>query len=165
MYHNKRYVYKFYSSKTDLNYIVLADEHAYNFFAIKFYVQRDRKLDYKYSRVVNKGDVSNILVTVSKCIVMLLKRFPNASFGFIGSRTIDYSGMRVEKKEKNQRFNIYSHHIPAIIGEKTFKHRAFKESSSYLLLNRINPDLTQLERNIIKEVQKTYPSLLNYNIT
>lgn len=162
--HEKRYVYKFFSIKTKLHYVIYADYHENDFFAIKFYSKKDRKSARKYSNVINKGDVSNILVTCAKTIPELLKIYPNASFGFIGARTIDSRVNKVEGYKKNQRYRLYSYHIPQLIGNKTFLHKSYKNVSSYILLNKKNENLENLEESIVKIVTETYPDLLNVQI-
>ena len=159
--HEKRYVYKFFSIKTKLHYIVFADYHVHDFIAVKFYAKKDRKSNRKYSNVINKGDVANILITCAKCIPELLKIHPTASFGFIGARTIDVKSDKVEGYKTNQRFRLYKYHIPQLIGDKTFLHKSFPNASSYILLNRKNLDLKKTEKQIKSMVCNTYPDLLN----
>lgn len=162
--HLRSYVYTFRSPKTKLNYVLTADLHKNDFFAIKFYAKKDKKNDNRYSKVINKGDVGNILVTCAKAIPMLLELFPNASFGFIGSRTIDFYANKVEGYDNNQRFRLYTYHVPQLIGYETFEHRAYYEASSYVLLNKKISDLNQLEINIRNMIINTYPNILDINI-
>lgn len=109
--HIKTYVFKFRSKKTKFHYIVRAELHELDFFAIKFYAKRHRKSDRKYQIVVNKGDVAGVVVTAAKVIPYLLRLFPKASFGFFGSRTFDTRSNRLEPLQNNQRFKLYSEHI------------------------------------------------------
>jgi hypothetical protein len=159
--HELRYVFKFFSQKTRLHYIVYADYHEHDFFGIKFYAKKDRKSNRKYSNIVNKGDVSKILITCAKSIPELLKIYPKASFGFIGARSIDYKAKKVEGYKANQRFRLYTYHIPQLIGDRTFLHKSFPNASSYILLNRKNEDLEKVEKSIKNTVCNTYPDLLN----
>ena len=144
-YHLKSFVFKFHSSKNKLHYIVRAEYHRHDFFAIKFYAKKDRRSDNKYSKVVNKGDVAGVLVTSASVIPYLLKEYPNASFGFMGSRTIDSKSLKVESYINNQRYRLYKYHLPQLIGDETFKHIAFENSSAYALLNKKNADLVSYE--------------------
>lgn len=157
----KSYVYKFHSPKTKLNYVLTADLHEGDFFAIKFYAKKDKKSNNRYSKVINKGDVSNILVTCATTVPVLLKKFPNASFGFIGSRTIDNKSNKIEGSGDNQRFRVYTYHIHQLIGDITFKHIAYKEASSYILLNKKSDNLNVLENRIKDMIVRTYPNILN----
>jgi len=63
-------------------------------------------------KLFNKGDVGNILMTCVKVIPLLLNDYPEASFGFIGSRTVDEISRKVESFINNQRFRIYRQLIP-----------------------------------------------------
>ncbi|WP_204344333.1 hypothetical protein [Psychroserpens algicola] len=159
--HEYRYVYKFFSSVTKLHYIIYCDLHAYDFIAVKFYAKIHKASPRKYSIVVNRGDVANILITCAKAIPELLIKHPNASFGFIGARTIDVESEKVEGYKKNQRFRLYTYHIPQLIGDKTFMHKSYPNASSYVLINRNNSDLKKLEKSIKSMVCSTYPDLLN----
>ena len=57
-------IYKFYSPVTKYFYVVRAEYHEEDVFGIKFYCKKDRGDVLKYSKIVNKGDVGNILLPV-----------------------------------------------------------------------------------------------------
>ena len=156
-------MYKFFSEKTRLHYIIYADYHQFDFIALKFYAKKDRKSSRKYSNIINKGDVGNILTTCAKCIPELLKIYPNASFGFVGARTIDVETDKIEGYKTNQRYRVYKYHIPQLIGNKTFLHKSFPNASAYALINK-NNDVTTLEEKIKNMICDTYPDLLNFNL-
>ncbi|MCM4170064.1 hypothetical protein DHD32_01120 [Arenibacter sp. TNZ] len=163
--HLKTYVYKFFSPETKLQYVLTAEYYDYDFFAIKFYAKKDRRSDSKYSKVINKGDVANILVTCANLVPILLADFPNASFGFIGSRTIDVYAAKVEGYSDNQRFRLYCYHIPQLIGHKNFEHRSYTNVSAYMLLNKKNESTKDLEKSIRVMIINTYPNILNITST
>jgi hypothetical protein len=163
--HLKSFVFKFFSTKNKLHYIIRAEYHKNDFFAIKFYAKKDRKSENKYSKVTNKGDVASILVSSAKAIPYLLKEFPNASFGFIGSRTIDTKTQKVENYINNQRYRLYKYHLPQLIGNETFKHIAFKNSSAYALLNNNQEDLIIYEQKLKKMLINTYNDIVSGNLT
>lgn len=103
--HKKTYIFKFFATNIKESYVVRAEKHDNDFFAVKFYAKRHRKSDRKYSILMNKGDVSNILITCAKVIPEILDRFPAASFGLIGSRTIDRYSNKIESYINNQLIN------------------------------------------------------------
>jgi hypothetical protein len=144
-----------------LHYVIYADYHEQDFFAVKFYAKKDRRSSRKYSNIINKGDVANILITCAKSIPELLKIYPKASFGFIGARTIDVKSGKVEGYKMNQRYRLYKYHIPQLIGDKTFLHKSYPNTSAYILINRKNIDLNKTERLIKSNIVNTYPDLLN----
>ena len=158
--HLKSYIFKFFSEKNKLHYVVRAEYHKHDFFAVKFYAKKDRKSDRKYNIVTNKGDVANILITCAKSIPYLLQLFPGASFGFIGSRTVDFSSEKVEGFVNNQRFRLYNYHLPQLIGNETFFHVSFRTASSYALINKTNKDMEKYKEFVKQMVIDTYDEIL-----
>ena len=152
-------IYKFYSPKTKLIYIINADYHEHDVFAIKFYTKQHKHSKNKFSIITNKGDVTNILISCSKVIPILLGGYPNASFGFCASRTIDKLSKKIENFSVNQRFRIYRNFISALFGTKTFQHYEYTQISSYLLINKGNENVETAERNIVKMFSQTYVEL------
>ena len=131
--HEFTYVYKFHSPITGYHYIVRAEYHTEDVFAIKFYCKKDRHSEYKYSKLINKGDVGNILKTCVKLIPILLEKYPKASFGFVGSRTLDKASRKVEGYDANQRFRVYRYMTGATLGTVTFEHIEYPEINSVLI--------------------------------
>lgn len=134
-----------------------------DFFAIKFYAKKDRKSLRKYQNVINKGDVSGVVVTAAKAIPYLLNDFPNASFGFFGSRTLDKKSRTLEPIKNNQRFKLYRYHIPQLIGSKTFQHYSYENGSAYSLINRNVGDINKYEKKIRAKLVYDYPDLTFVN--
>lgn len=157
-------VFKFYSPVTKLWYILIADYHNGDVFAVKFYAKMHRKSDFKYSKIINKGDLGNILITCLKIIPLLMKDYPNASFGFIGSRTYDKVSKKLENYKRTQRFNIYRDLVQKKIGTKTFEHFEYEEISGYLLINRNNGVSILHKEALLKTMfANTYTNLLDVN--
>jgi hypothetical protein len=154
-------IYKFRSPITRYAYILHADYHEEDVFALKFYAQKDSKDDYKYSRITNKGDVFNILITCLRVVPVILQDYPTASFGFIGSRTIDRASGTVEDYQNTQRFRVYCGIVAGTIGEQTFAHYTYEEVSGYLLINRAAPDIDAKEQLISRMFSATYNELPN----
>lgn len=94
-------------------------------FALKFYAQKDSKSDFKYSHIINKGDVYNILLTCLKAVPIILEKYPGASFGFIGARTVDPVSKRVEGFSYTQLTRIYTKIVEQKIGFETFAHLSY----------------------------------------
>ena len=155
------YIYKFRSPATKYYYVLRADYHAENVFAVKFYAQQHKHSDYKYSKLTNKGDVIRILITCLSVIPPLLDEFPGASFGFIGSRTIDKVSRRVEGFNRTQRFRVYRKIVNETIGPDTFEHFEYPDISGYLLINRDSENIEEKERILIRMFSDTYENLLD----
>ena len=154
-------IYKFHSPVTGYHYILRAEYHKEHVFALKFYAQKDSKSDYKYSQIVNKGDVFNILITCLKVVPIILTDYPDVSFGFIGARTIDRASNRVENYDNTQRFRIYTSIVEGTIGFATFAHFTYQEISGYLLINLKQGNSEMKEQILINMFMNTYPGLLN----
>lgn len=150
-------VYKFFSPVTRYFYILRADYHEDDFFAIKFYCKKDRRSDNRYSKIINKGDIGNIIITCAKIVPFLLIDYPNASFGIAGARTIDPLSKTIETYDNNQRFRLYI--TPKKIGQKTFAHFTYKEISGYLLINRKSSNIIRKERELRKMLVTTYSQI------
>lgn len=159
--HEFTYIYKFRSSVTGYNYILRADYHNEDVFGIKFYAQPHKHSDLKYSKITNRGDVPNILVSCLSVVPILLAQHPKASFGFIGSRTVDKASQRVEGHQNTQRYRIYKKLVKEKIGELTFEHVDYEQLSGYLLLNRAAGDLQIKESAIVDMFTETYNNLLD----
>lgn len=159
--HRATFVYKFYSPVTRYHYIVRAEHHDGDVFAIKFYCKKDRKSDFKYAKIINRGDLGNIIMTCARVIPLLLKQFPNASFAFAAARSVDFRNKLIENIECTQRYKLYAYMIPVKFGEITFQHIAFEKASCYILHNR----KSILAIAEIEEMFKaTYPSLVEWHL-
>ncbi|RDB03480.1 hypothetical protein [Runella aurantiaca] len=158
--HEYTLVFKFFSPVTKLHYIIRADYHKGDVFAIKFYCKQHRRSDRKYSIIINKGDIGNIFVTCIKVIPYILIYYPNASFGISGARTLDKKGM-VEDYKNNQRYRIYKELIPTKIGRLTFEHIEYEHVSSYLLVNRNCTDIQKTEKEIKQMFCNSYTDLFD----
>lgn len=159
--HEFTYIYKFYSPITGYKYIIRADYHKEDVFAIKFYAQPHKHSDLKYSKITNRGDVPNILVSCLSLVPILLVNHPNASFGFIGSRTVDKASQRVEGHQNTQRYRIYKELVREKIGKLTFEHVDYQALSGYLLINRSVISLKDKEAAILNMFADTYNNLLD----
>lgn len=159
--HKFTLVYKFFSPVTRYFYILRADYHEGDVFAIKFYCKKDRHSLFKYSKIVNRGDLGNIIITCFKVVPLLLKSYPSASFGFAAARSIDEKTKKVEFYTKNQRFEIYRYISPLKFGMITFAHFEYEAISSYILVNRSCPDIDAKEREIVNMLSDTYNTLLD----
>lgn len=131
-------VYRFKSTETKLTYLIRAEYHSEEVFGIKFYAKAHQKSSRKYSLLTNKGHALRIFITCASIVPKLLKTYPTASFGLIGSRLIDEQNKEIESPNQNIRYRIYHRLIQDLFGYQTFAHFAYPEISGYLLLNRVN---------------------------
>lgn len=94
-------------------------------------------------------------------VPILLANHPEASFGFIGSRTVDKASQRVEGHQNTQRYRIYKELVKEKIGSLTFEHVDYQALSGYLLLNRSAINLKAKESAILTMFAETYNNLLD----
>ena len=154
--HKFTLVYTFFSPVTKYKYVVRADYHEEDVFAVKFYCKKDKRSDFKYSKVINRGDVGNILISCLLVIPVILKQYPTASFSFIGAPTLDSSSEKLERAVQNQRYRIYAFVAAKRIGTLLFSHKKYPHISGYLLLNNACENLVQKEAAIKAMFQRTY---------
>lgn len=155
------YIYKFFSPDTKLRYVLRAEYHTGDVFAIKFYNKAPRRSVFKYNIIVNRGYCLSILNTCLQVLRYLLVDFPEANFVLSSSRTVDLTNSRLltEDLKENQRFRIYKNFIQTRIGIGTFTHLFYSDISSYLLINNRNNDVRLKEQEILDMLQKTYENL------
>ena len=153
-------IYTFFSSKTKLKYVIRAEYHSEDVFVVKFYCKAHRKSNHKYSKITNRGDVLNILVTNAKVIPDLLKKYPEASFGFTGSRSIDFRSNTIEGYQKNQRYRVYCNIVQTLIGSVTFTHFAYENISGYMLINNKH-DIAAKKKYLEKMFIENYSEIHN----
>lgn len=132
------YVYKFFSPVTGYNYVIRAEYHANDVFAVKFYCKKDRSSIFRYSKIINKGDLGNIMMTCVKVVPILLKQYPIASFCLAASRSVDLEYETEENYTMSQRYKLYCYMIPKKFGFETFEHFAYDNISCYLLRNKMS---------------------------
>lgn len=155
------YIYKFYCSELKLHYIIRAEYHSEDVFAVKFYCKNQRKSEYKYNKIINKHSYSSVIKIFETCLYIvpeLLKEYPNCNFAIVSSPTIDISTSKklTEDIVKNQRFRIYTKFLQDRIGNEIFTHFMYEDISSYLLVNNNNPDVFKKELSIKKMFENTY---------
>ena len=155
--HLSTHIFTFYSSSNGLKYVINLEEYKEELFAIKFYPKCLRKSDYKYNTIINKGDVINVLMTCASVIPYILRMNINASFGFVGSRTIDAAKNKfIEDFSVNKRYRIYSNLIKQVIGDQTFVHIEYERISGYLLINKRFNSITTKEKKIKLMLNEIY---------
>ena len=156
--HQFSLIFKFFSPVTCYHYIVRAEYHTNHFFAIKFYCKKDRKSDFKYSKIVNRGDLGNILATSASVIPSLLVQFPKVSFVFAAARSVGRKNKPLEGYSLTQRFRLYAYLMPLRFGPETFEHISYPNISCYMLYHKNAPKQRLEIEDILAE---TYDGLLN----
>ncbi|MEX2484028.1 MAG: hypothetical protein WED10_05705 [Brumimicrobium sp.] len=159
--HIYSYLYRFVSTDNGLTYILRAEYHKGDVFGIKFYAKPHAKSKKKYSLLTNKGYALRVLQTCGSVIPLLLKDYPMASFGLIGSRLLDEEREEIEVPQRNIRFRIYEKVAKDLFGEKTFEHYSYSKISGYLLINKRN-NIEQAKEEIERMFIHNYRDIHNY---
>ncbi|MBA4304843.1 MAG: hypothetical protein C0424_11510 [Sphingobacteriaceae bacterium] len=154
--HISTYIFSFLSFANKLKYVVHVEEYDEQLCAIKFYPKCLRKSDFKYNKIINKGDVINVLMSVASVIPHLLQENTKFSFGFVGSRSVNTMNNYTEHFIANKRYRIYSELIKQVIGDRTFVHIEYEQISGYLLLNKAAGDIDYKENKIKKMLNNIY---------
>lgn len=154
--HISTYIFSFLSFTNKLKYVVHVEEYDEQLCAIKFYPKCLRKSAFKYNKIINKGDVINVLMSVASVIPHLLRENTKFSFGFVGSRSVNTMNNYTEHFIANKRYRIYSELIKQVIGDRTFVHIEYEQISGYLLLNKAAGDIDDKENKIKKMLNNIY---------
>lgn len=147
-----------------MHYIIRAEYHIEDVFAIKFYCKKDRKSPFKYNKILNKhtyGTVIKIFHTCLSLVPILLKKHPKCNFAIYSARSVDLKNPKrlTEDILINQRFRIYTPFIQQRIGSETFTHFKYDAISSYLLVNNQVGNVDIKENQIKTMFERTYQSL------
>ncbi|UON80750.1 hypothetical protein MUK70_16920 [Dyadobacter chenwenxiniae] len=136
-----------------------AESHEGNVFAIKFYCKKDKRSDFKYSKITGRGDLGNIMITCLSAIPVILSSCPDASFAFAGAASVDLKSKKQERGVRTQRYIIYKYIASTVIGMETFEHFAYDGVSSYMLINRKNKNCVVTAEKFMTMFSETYLTL------
>ena len=159
--HIYTHLFRFKSTHTTLNYLLRAEYHKGDVFGIKFYAKTHQKSNKKYSLLTNRGYALRILRTCASVVPILLKEYPTASFGFIGSRLLDELRQEIEAPESTIRYRVYEKVVQDLFGSQTFAHYAYPKISGYLLINR-RKDIESTKQAIERMFMQNYSEIHNY---
>lgn len=127
--------------KTENNqtYLVRLELYRHNIYAIKFHNKNHRHSIHKYHLLTGEGRARSIINTCLDIIAQVLQENPSASFGFVGSRTIN-PNISEELPHDTKRFNVYKRFMENKFSTDSFLHVASPDYSSYMLINKANDE-------------------------
>jgi hypothetical protein len=126
-----------YSFKTDLYpYLIEVELYPLNIYVLKFYRRVHKRNKERFNLLSNEGKCSRIVATCFSIFLDIYNKNQLASFGFIGSYTIDKTTGNIEPKKETKRFRIYRMAVFNFFGEQTFTHFEDQANSVYLVLER-----------------------------
>jgi len=153
---NRKYVehLTIYSFRTELYpYLIEVERYPYNIYALKFYRRLHKGNKERFNLLSYEGKCSRIVGTCFSIFLDIYNKNPLASFGFVGSNTIDKSKGIIESKKETKRFRIYRQAVFNYFGEQTFSHFADRANSVYLAISNKNKSVHKIndEANKILE--------------
>lgn len=95
----------------------------------------------------NEGKCARIVGTCFCVFMDIYNKNPLASFGFVGSHTIDKKHKAIENKSKTKRFKVYSQAVANYFGNETFTHFSDPQNSVYLAVSNKNKNVLTMSDN------------------
>ncbi len=121
-------------------YIVNVQEFEYHVYIIKFHLKDHRHSENKYNLQTDYHDATRVITTCIEIMLYFYRKFPLASFGFIGANSVG------ESKKNTKRYRIYRRLMENFFSPIHFSHHYYEDGSAYLLLNRANTTENLLEK-------------------
>jgi len=156
---NRKFVERLiiYSFRTEsYPYLVEVEQYPYNIYALKFYRRKHKGNKEKFNLMSNEYKCSRIVGTCFSIFMDIYKKNPLASFGFVGSHTIDKNKSIIEPLAETKRFRIYKQAVINYFGTETFTHFSDPHNSVYLAISNKNKSVFQIS----DEANKILESLL-----
>ena len=119
-------------------------------------------MEYSYNLLLKDEQPALIIRTCVNIMLQIFSVNPKASFGFIGSASVNKirKGKIVpEGKSNTQRFRIYQTLMFNFFGSETFEHSQSVELSAYLLINRLNDPIDVFKTKAEQMFKELYLNL------
>ena len=154
---NRKYVEHLfiYSFRTEsYPYLVEVERYAHNIYVLKFYRRKFKGAKERYNLMSNEYKCSRIVGTCFSIFMDIYTKNPLASFGFLGSHTIDRAKNIDEPKSETKRFRIYRQAVINYFGVETFTHFSDPQNSVYLAVSNKNKNVFKIsdEANKILDI-------------
>lgn len=125
-------------------YLVEVEHYPCNIYALKFYRRAHKGYKQKFNLLSNEGRCSRIVGTCFSIFIDIYRKNPLASFGFVGSHTVNTKTGEEESKAETKRFRVYKQAVINYFGEKTFAHFSDPNNSVYLAISNQNKDVAAI---------------------
>ena len=146
-------LYHFKSAKSNLWYIVRVECYECHIYGVKFYQKNHRLSKDKYRLMSNTFEPRRIINTCINIMLEIYKNDPKASFGFIGSNSIN------ESIKYTKRFRFYSRIAATYFSNETFTHKENIDKSTYMLINQSS---LKENPNLIDEIESFFTERYDY---
>jgi len=122
-------------------YLIEVEQYPYQIYVFKFYRRIHKKNKHRFNLMTNEGKCSRIVGTCFSIFLTIFENNPLASFGFLGSHTIDEAKHIIEPKNETRRFVVYRQAVQNYFGMETFTHFEDTGTSIYLSISNKNEDV------------------------
>lgn len=148
------YIYRF--NTHQYPYLVEIERYPFHIYAIKFYRRNHKNSKQRYNILSNENKCSRIVGTCFSIFMDIYSKNPYASFGFVGSQTVDNLGNFIEETNETKRFKVYRQAVRNYFGDQTFTHFTDPTNSVYLAVSNANANIN----HIVNEANKILSALL-----
>lgn len=131
-------IYSFVSTKTNKKYIVRLEDWNDDLFAVKFYLDRDKKNKNKYTVLTGYNEATTVLRTVLNIMIEFSSN--RRKNGICTHFVVVGTGITNDFENNTKRFRIYSKLLQNLISPLYYIHYEFVEKSIYFLCDRNNLD-------------------------
>lgn len=156
--HNNYVRTHIYAFRTErYRYLIEVEQYLNEIFIIKFYRKQDKSRDCKFNILTHENNCTKIVSTCIQVLIRILQTHPKASFGFLGSHTID--GDKVEARNNTKRFKVYKAAMENLIGDTVFAHSMDVIHSTYLMINKQNEPEDEFLTTAREMFEDLFPSM------
>lgn len=145
----REHIYTFQTTKKKNRYIVIVEQYPHSMFVMKFHLKAHTDAKLKYVIRTNLNDDARRIIET--CIIIghdIIKKYPLASFGFLGCPITDE--VRRGKEEmlnSTKRYNLYLKFAVNYFNPENYLHHHDPKNSSYMLINtkvfKTNPKIVE----------------------
>jgi hypothetical protein len=136
-------------------YIIEVNEYEGNVFVLKFFPKSLRRSANRYSIFTNEYDSARILRT---CLALGQSLYQEKE----GKLTVAFMGARSCKEPllyKTKRWELYRKFITRFFGKESFEHVMSEQSSTYILISKLNDNYAELTESVPTMLLKCHPEL------
>jgi len=150
--------YNYVFKADDTPYIAKVEVYPNNIYIIKFFRKQDRRRKNRCHILTNEFKCTKIVATCIAILVSILDKNSKASFGFLGSNTIE--GNYEELRSETKRFKIYKRAMENLVGNNVFEHSMDVANSTYLMVNKNNSSVDDFINESKVMFDEIFPDLI-----
>ncbi len=128
-------------------------------YILKYYATCHVKSKDRFNIILGDEKVGPIIRTCINIMLEFYQKDPFASFGFLGSHSINKKKKIIESKSNTQRYRIYKKVMLNFFGTKSFAHSRNQNHSVYLMINKKNKNIRQFKKQAERSFSAIYRNL------